>query len=364
MDAPEGDAAVNEIGYAATKEAAIAEIEGRIGQEHEFKGVDEVSINDIRRKLEVYCFDCPLHYDDRVARAHGYRGVVAPVALTPLWGMQAYWSPGQPVAFIPGARENPGGMKVELPSKFPKGLNVGTQWEYFEPLYPGDRLGGTWRLIEVKPRETRLGDGVFLTYETNVYKQSGELVAKNSNTSFSYFPHPAEGKGGKGGGRGGPKGDGPTTEGMTVTPADSRDWSRPLKFADVAVGDKVPPFTMWLSYQRIVMSVAVDRMWSGIHHNRERAREGGLADIIFNTRSYEMMFEVMMRRWIGLGGRIRALGPFRMGGSTYPEDVISASATVLEMSKTDAENRVKLELVTINNRGEAARGEAHVALPD
>jgi hypothetical protein len=150
---------------------------------------------------------------------------------------------------------------------------------------------------------------------------------------------------------------------MSVTPADSPDWSQQLKFADVAVGDKVPPFTMWLSYQRIVMSVAVDRMWSGIHHNRERAREGGLADIIFNTRSYEMLFEVMLRRWIGLDGRIRALGPFRMGGSTYPEDVISASGTVLETFETDGENRVKLELIAINNRGEAARGEAQVSLP-
>ena len=52
---------------------SVDELQAWIGREHKFAGVDEVSRNDIRRKLEVYCFDCPLHYDDNVARAHGYR---------------------------------------------------------------------------------------------------------------------------------------------------------------------------------------------------------------------------------------------------------------------------------------------------
>jgi hypothetical protein len=71
----------------------------------------------------------------------------------------------------------------------------------------------------------------------------------------------------------------------------------------------------------------------------------------------------MLRRWIGLGGRIRALGPFKMGGATHPDDVISASAAVTAISQENRENRVSLELVAINNRGEAARGEAQVSLP-
>jgi 3-methylfumaryl-CoA hydratase len=351
---------VNDSSNTALKESAIAELEGAIGKTQEFRGVDEVSINDIRRKLEVYCFDCPLHYDVAVARSHGYRDIVAPVALTPLWALPAYWTPGEPVYFVPSRRPVSGGMRTELPNKFPKGLNVGSRWEYFEPLHHGDRLVGDWRLTEVKPRETRLGDGVFLTYETNVYKQSGEMVGKNSNTSFSYFPHSAEGKKNRGDK---PKTDGPTTEGMAVTPADPLDWSRQLKFCNVAVGDTAPPFAMWFSYQRIVMSVAVDRMFSASHHNRELARAGGLADIILNTRSYEMLFEVMLRRWIGLGGRIRALGPFKMGGSTHPDDVLSATATVTGKSEANGENRVTVELLAINNRGEAARGEAQVSLP-
>ena len=48
---------------------SLEELQGWIGREHGFAGADEVSRSDIRRKLEVYCFDCPLHYDDEVARA-------------------------------------------------------------------------------------------------------------------------------------------------------------------------------------------------------------------------------------------------------------------------------------------------------
>ena len=119
---------------------------------------------------------------------------------------------------------------------------------------------------------------------------------------------------------------------------------------------------MWLSYQRIVMSVAVDRMWSRIHHNRDRAKAAGFGDIIFNTRSYEMLFEIMLRRWIGSTAASEA--------RSVPHDrkLLSrrrhhSQARVLEKLEEGGEKRVKVELLVLNPRGEAARGEAQVALP-
>jgi len=334
--------------------ATLDELQAWIGREHGFAGADAVTRNDIRRKLEVYCFDCPLHYDDAVARAYGYRGLVAPVAMTPLWAMPPYWVPGQPVFYAPGLREQPGGIRTDLPVVYPRGVNTATEWEYFEPLYPGDSLEGNWRLTEIKPRQTRLGDGVFLTVETVIYKSSGELVAKNRNTGYRYSERASDAPREK---RAAAT-DVPAPGEATLDPA---DWSHQRRAREVAIGETVPPYSMWLSYQRIVMSVAVDRMWSGIHHNRERARAAGFSDIIFNTRSYEMLFEVMLRRWMGLDGRIKKLGPFRMTGSSYPDDGISAHARISE--KIEPDQLIKLELLVVNPRGEAARGEAIVALP-
>jgi hypothetical protein len=274
--------------------------------------------------------------------------------------MPAYWNPGDPIPFQPGARENPGGIRTDLPVLYPRGVNTGSEWEYFEPLYPGDRLEGTWKLIEIKPRQTKLGDGVFLIVETSIHKKTGELVAKNTNSNYRYVEKASDGPREK---REGKKPEAPAADAppAPVTSSAPPDWKRQLKLGEVKVGDEVPAFAMWLSYQRIVMSVAVDRMFSGIHHNRERARAGGFADIIFNTRSYEMLFEAMLRRWIGLDGRIKKMGPFRMGGSTYPDDVVTARGKIVE--KIAPDRSVKLEIWATNNRGEAARGEAVVVLP-
>lgn len=341
---------------------SVDELQTWIGREHAFSGADAVTRSDIRRKLEVYCFDCPLHYDDDVARAHGYRGLVAPVALTPLWAMPVYWSPGEPVLYRPGVREQAGGIRTDIPVAFQGGVNTATQWEYFEPLYPGDALHGNWRLIEIKPRETRLGNGVFLTVEATIFKHSGELVAKNLNTHFRFTPKAADAPRDK---PGEPLPEAATdkaSDAATVT-SEPADWSHQLRFDKIALGDEVPPFSMWLSYQRIVMSVAADRMFSGLHHNREQARWRGFRDIIFNTRGYEMMFEVMLRRWIGLDGRIRKLGPFRMTGSSYPGDVVTTRARVVGKTEPPQKGLINVELLALNNRGEAARGEAQVALP-
>jgi acyl dehydratase len=337
----------------------LAALEEWIGRTHEFAGVDEVSQNDVRRKLEVFCFDCPLHYDGAQAQVHGYRGVTAPVSMTPLWAMPAYWTPGQPPSFGEGLPEKPGGVRVEVPTPFAKAVNAASEWEYFEPLYPGDRLHGQWKLVDIKPRQTKLGNGVFLTFDMEMFKATGERVALNRNTLFRYDPAPIAQTEAAPAAR-------PPKQAVASVPEAGPievDWSRQLLVADIKVGDPIPPVSLWLSYQRIVMSIAVDRMFSPIHHNRDQARTNGLADIIFNTRGYEFLFEVTLRRWIGLGGRIRKLGPFRMGASSHPGDTVSCTGKITAIGEFEGRPSVALDIVVSNPRGVAASGAAEVVLP-
>lgn len=349
---------------AAPKTATMADLEAMRGTEHALRGVDEVTRSDIRRKLEVYCFDCPLYYDPKVAQAHGYRDIIAPGTITALWAMPAYWEPGESTFYQPGLRDKPGGIRIDLPPVYPKGVNSASEWEFFEPIYPGDRLHGNWQITDIKPRQTRLGDGVFVLTDTSIFKQTGELVAKNINTNFRYKEVPRDESGGTR--ERPPREAAEPVAKPTQAPAiasDAVDWTKQLRDADVKVGDFVPSLAMWLSYQRIVMSVAVDRMFSGIHHNREMAQTNGFKDIIYNTRSYEFQFEVMLRRWIGLDGKIVRLGPFRMTGSSYPNDTVIAYGKVIERLDDARGKRLKLEIWCDNDRGEACRGQAEVALP-
>src|SRR5436190_12877342 len=108
----------------------LVELEAWLGRESEHDGVDEVTLSDIRRKLEVYCFDCPLHYDAQVAQAHGYRTVVAPVAMSGLWAVPPYWTSGETPPWAPGLRERNGTVRSPAPEPYPRGLNAGHETEY------------------------------------------------------------------------------------------------------------------------------------------------------------------------------------------------------------------------------------------
>ena len=346
----------------ATRDPAdqLAELAQWLDRETAWDGVDEVTLNDIRHKLEVYCFDCPLHWDEAIAREHGYRTVVAPVSMTSLWAVSPYWTPGEPPPFAPELRERNGTrQRLQLPQPFSRGFNAASEWEAFEPLYPGDKLHLTTKLVKVEPKQTRLGEGAFITTETRMYKQhTGELVLVSRRTGFRYDPTPDSVESA----RSSRVEEPPATE----QPEESSpvvDWSRQRRFGDVQVGDEVPPYHLWLNYQRIVMSVAADRMFSSVHHNRDSAREGGLSDIIFNTKGYETIFEITLRRWMGLHGKIRKVGPFRMVKNSHPGDTLTGHAKVTSTELVEGTGLVHLEIGVDNPRGEAARGEATVSLP-
>ena len=100
-----------------------------------------------------------------------------------------------------------------------------------------------------------------------------------------------------------------------------------------------------------------------VHHNRDSAREGGLNDIIFNTKGYETIFEITLRRWMGLDGKIRKVGPFRMVKNSHPGDTLTGHAKVTGTELVEGTGLVRLEIGVANPRGEAAQGEATLSLP-
>jgi len=71
----------------------------------------------------------------------------------------------------------------------------------------------------------------------------------------------------------------------------------------------------------------------------------------FNTRGYEMVYEITLRRWMGLDGRLRKLGPFRMVSNAHPGDALTCQGFV------------QIDVWVDSPRGEAAKGQAVVSLP-
>jgi acyl dehydratase len=163
------------------------EAEQWVGRElARYRGADEVTVADIRRRLEVLAWDCPLHYDEAVARRHGYRTVVAPATMLMTWAMPAYWEPGDPRPELDDPALVPSYPFTRIPAPGECIFATSSETEYFEPVYPGDRVTATSVLRDITRKRLSVGDGAFFLIETTYAKQTGEVVGVERLTVFRY----------------------------------------------------------------------------------------------------------------------------------------------------------------------------------
>ena len=157
-------------------------------------GVDAVELGSIRRWLEPKEFDCPLHYDQKVAGAAGYDDVIAPNAMVFTYGLPAYWAPGDPHA-QPGDEppQIPIPVIFDVPAPCTLSFASSVDVEYFKPMVVGDRITRTSRLTNIHRKELRVGKGAFLRQEDTYTNQRGETVAIVNLDIFRFVPPDKQG---------------------------------------------------------------------------------------------------------------------------------------------------------------------------
>jgi acyl dehydratase len=121
----------------------------------------------IRRFAEAIGDPNPLFNDEQEARKI-YGGMVAPPTFCR--------SLGSP---IPNVKLK--GLGAES-----RGLDGGSDWEYFQPIRPGDRITAQSKLVDLRESEGRLGPMVFITVETSYTNQFGELCVTQRSTGIRY----------------------------------------------------------------------------------------------------------------------------------------------------------------------------------
>ena len=127
----------------------------------------EIEKGAIRRFAEAIDDPNPLYQDEVVARGSRYGGIVAP-----------------PTFLRSVHIERP-----ELPLKAPleRLLDGGSEWEYFEPVRPSDRVTVVTRLADLAERTSRtIGQMLITTYETTYTNQLGQVVATQRATFIRY----------------------------------------------------------------------------------------------------------------------------------------------------------------------------------
>ena len=135
-----------------------------------------------------------------------------------------------------------------------------------------------------------------------------------------------------------------------------------LCFADVADGAELPPFSIPLTIQRLVMEAAANRDFTPIHHDREFTRATGAPDPYANTMLLQAVFEATVRQWMGLGGRLRRVG-FSMRSFATVGAVLSGHGRVSATRPGDDGGLVDLEIWAESGGTRAAVGSATVWLP-
>ncbi|MBI4200220.1 MAG: MaoC family dehydratase N-terminal domain-containing protein [Chloroflexi bacterium] len=141
------------------------EIRQAIGVESEPR-THEVEKGAIRRFAEAIEDPNPLYTDEVAARRSPYGGITAPPTFLR--------------SLAPGPAPSP--VRAELGRR----LDGGSEWEYFEPVRPGDRITVTGRLVDASERTGSVGRMLLLTNELRYVNQFGQLVAVQRNTLILY----------------------------------------------------------------------------------------------------------------------------------------------------------------------------------
>ena len=148
-----------------------------VGQEMESVS-DTVEQGAIRRYAQAMGNTNPLYLDEEYARETPYGGIIAP----PLFlGALAAYPPGYPEPSEDGIGGRTAAEQVALPLK--RVIVGGQEWEFFEPVRPGDRILITSRLVELRETVGRESGPMIVNVKESTYtNQHGQVVAACRHT--------------------------------------------------------------------------------------------------------------------------------------------------------------------------------------
>ena len=297
--------------WTATWQPMLDAVGTDLSQGRIVRAADPIERSTVRRYLEPLEFDCALHYDVEVARRHGHPDVTAPYTSVLTFTIAPMWGPGQ-VLFTSNERDaqpssSPiNGDDLRVAPHLTGFFATDIEMDFIRPPAVGEWLSRRGNvLLSCAPKWISVGRGAFMTLESEVVTEGGEVVGRVRNTVFAYEPV-------------GPPPSAPTA-GPPTSAAPQAAPSGPVAatltqrhFEDVSVGERLTPVQFPLTVYRMVMEAGANRDFNSIHHNSEYAKATGAPEMYASTSFLLGMWERAVREYIGLEGTIGALRGFRM----------------------------------------------------
>lgn len=110
--------------------------------------------------------DNPVFNDEEAARKSQYGGLIAPPT------------------FLRSIRSSRREVPFDIP--FNNALDGGSDWEYFEPVRPGDLITAVSRITDMQERSGRMGVMIITSTVTTYTNQFEQVVATQTTTGIRY----------------------------------------------------------------------------------------------------------------------------------------------------------------------------------
>ena len=154
-----------------------AELRSWIGRTTPLRPLEIIGAADVRRYVDATGDANPLWLSDDFARSAGHRGRILPPTLVG-------WVPFSFKEGTERANNDPTDLRRQLP--LPHGYtnvrNAGSETEWPQPAYLGERLSTRSRIVDIVARQGRAGLGIYISQEEEVVNESGQVVLRRHHT--------------------------------------------------------------------------------------------------------------------------------------------------------------------------------------
>ncbi len=144
-----------------------ADMQAMVGREVD-EGLAEVTTTGCRLFARAVGHTDPIFYDDAMARARGYRGLVAAPGYL---GTPVYYPERRSSGTIPTPI-------VDLQIPYRRILDAGTSSEYLQPVVAGDVIASRSQITRYEERIGSIGPMLITYHQTAYSRQDGTLVAR------------------------------------------------------------------------------------------------------------------------------------------------------------------------------------------
>jgi hypothetical protein len=133
------------------------------------------------------------------------------------------------------------------------------------------------------------------------------------------------------------------------------------RFADVNVGDEIPPLGIDITTRLIVATAIASRDYQNVHHDKPGAQALGSPDIFMNILTTNGLVGRYISDWAGPEALLRSV-KIKLGVPNYPGDRMELRGRVTALREEGGDRLVDIDVAGKNGLGFHVTGTVTVAL--